>query len=647
MALVLADRVKETTTTTGTGTYTLAGAVTGFESFGSIGDGNTTYYCCTDGDDFEVGIGTYASSGTTLARTTILESSNSDSAVNWTSGTRTIFCTLPADKAVFKDSSGNVNLPDNAEFQVGNKATTVDLRIHHNCTNTQIQCYTGQLQITNFANDSDVRILTDDGSGGTADYLRADGSNGEVVLYHYGSEKLATKSGGVEVTGNITLATTNATVDGRDVSADGTKLDGIATSATANPNAIDEVSEDTSPQLGGALDTNGNNIEFGDSSGSSVNRLKFGASDDLQIYHGGGTINHIVGLSTHSTYITGGTDLYLRGVNGEEGVTINGNGAVELFNDNVKKLETSSSGVTVTGTVTADGVSLGDNEKVQLGNSNDLQMYHNTYGYIDNNTSHLYIRNNVDNDDSGNIYIQAKSGENSIICNDDSNVLLYFNNSLRINVSSSIYFYSNLYMTSYDLYVNEIFFNGHIDGSDNDKIKLGTGDDFQLYHDGTDNLIVPTNGQLVVSRTTTGESELQIGGKAVTAGSAKLTLSPVNGYGSAVINAAGSSSSLILQQNGTQKVSVGSSSVALNTGVDLVFEGSTADANETTLTVTDPTADRTITLPDATGTVILNSNLNFPFFQADGTSDTIALTADSKLPFTEADGTANNIPLTT
>ena len=108
MALVLADRVKETTTTTGTGTFTLAGAVTGFESFASIGNGNTTYYCCVLGSDFEVGIGTYTSSGTTLARTTILQSSNSDNAVNWGAGTKTLFCTQPAEKAVYLDASGNI-----------------------------------------------------------------------------------------------------------------------------------------------------------------------------------------------------------------------------------------------------------------------------------------------------------------------------------------------------------------------------------------------------------------------------------------------------------------------------------------------------------------------------------------------------------
>tara|TARA_R110001592_G_scaffold60664_1_gene184634 strand:+ start:620 stop:3079 length:2460 start_codon:yes stop_codon:yes gene_type:complete len=114
MALVLKDRVKETTTTTGTGTYTLAGAENGFEAFSSIGNSNTTYYCCTDGVDFEVGIGTYTLSGTTLARTTILQSSNSDAAVNWTDGTRIIFCTQPAEKAVFLDSSGNMPITNNA-----------------------------------------------------------------------------------------------------------------------------------------------------------------------------------------------------------------------------------------------------------------------------------------------------------------------------------------------------------------------------------------------------------------------------------------------------------------------------------------------------------------------------------------------------
>jgi len=118
MALEIHDRVKETTTTTGTGTYTLAGAVTGFETFtANLDNSDTTYYACTDNTDFEIGIGTFTSSGTTLARTTILASSNSNNAVNWSSGTRTIFMTYPASKAVFLDASGNLSI--GADLTVG------------------------------------------------------------------------------------------------------------------------------------------------------------------------------------------------------------------------------------------------------------------------------------------------------------------------------------------------------------------------------------------------------------------------------------------------------------------------------------------------------------------------------------------------
>lgn len=181
MALVIKDRVKETTTTTGTGTLTLAGALTGFDSFAEIGDGNTTYYSCTDGTDFEVGIGTYTASGTTLSRDSVLESTGStatadvngavsastsvaldgnsgtiavgmrvrgtgisgvvtvatvttqsaivldtavtladdtaltfgDAKINWGAGTRTVFCTMPAEKMIYNDASGTaVNLTE-------------------------------------------------------------------------------------------------------------------------------------------------------------------------------------------------------------------------------------------------------------------------------------------------------------------------------------------------------------------------------------------------------------------------------------------------------------------------------------------------------------------------------------------------------
>ena len=103
MAFVLADRVQETTTSTGTGTITLAGAVTGFRSFAAVGNGNTTFYTIADqsGSNWEVGIGTYTSSGTTLSRSTVLSSSNSGNLVNFGAGTKSVFVTLPASRAVY------------------------------------------------------------------------------------------------------------------------------------------------------------------------------------------------------------------------------------------------------------------------------------------------------------------------------------------------------------------------------------------------------------------------------------------------------------------------------------------------------------------------------------------------------------------
>ena len=111
MALVVKDRVKETSTTTGTSTLTLAGAADGFQSFAAVGDGNTTYYAIVSGNDYEVGLGTYTASGTTLSRTTILESSNSGSALNLGAGTKDVFVTYPAEKSIYADSNDDVNVP--------------------------------------------------------------------------------------------------------------------------------------------------------------------------------------------------------------------------------------------------------------------------------------------------------------------------------------------------------------------------------------------------------------------------------------------------------------------------------------------------------------------------------------------------------
>jgi len=124
MALVLADRVKESSTTTGTGTFTLDGAVTGYQTFSSaIGNGNTCYYTIASQtlNEWEVGIGTVGASS--LARTTILSSSNAGSAVTFSAGTKDVFVTYPAEKSVYRDSANKVVQQSFDALSVTNTAT--------------------------------------------------------------------------------------------------------------------------------------------------------------------------------------------------------------------------------------------------------------------------------------------------------------------------------------------------------------------------------------------------------------------------------------------------------------------------------------------------------------------------------------------
>ena len=191
MALVFADRVKETTTTTSTCDYALAGAVNGFQTFAAIGNGNTTYYVCTDDSDFEIGIGTYSTTGPTLARTTIIASTNSGNAVNWGAGSKNIFVSEPASKAFIASSDGNFRVPDNVKLLIGNGS---DLQIYHDGSNSVISDEgTGDLQLQG---STAVKIMNPSGVN-----LAVANSGGSVDLYFNGTKRFETKNVGVSVTG--------------------------------------------------------------------------------------------------------------------------------------------------------------------------------------------------------------------------------------------------------------------------------------------------------------------------------------------------------------------------------------------------------------------------------------------------------------
>lgn len=126
MALVIADRVKETTTTTGTSDLSLGGAATGgFQTFASgVGANNTCYYAISDGTDWEVGLGTLNGAGTTLARTTVLASSNSGSKVSLAAGSKDVFATYPASTSYFGVGSQGISVNNTQIAESGSFPST-------------------------------------------------------------------------------------------------------------------------------------------------------------------------------------------------------------------------------------------------------------------------------------------------------------------------------------------------------------------------------------------------------------------------------------------------------------------------------------------------------------------------------------------
>ena len=189
MALALADRVKETTTTTGTGVVTLAGAVGGFQTFAAgVGNSNTTYYAIEDanGAGWEVGLGTLNSDSTTLTRSTVYQSSNSDAAITLTSGTHTVFCTYPAGKSVYLDSVGNLSYATVPYTTITGDATLTTANVV-----VFVNAASGEVDVTLYAaasNGGRTLVIKKTDSDNTVNILRAGGETIDgatsLALYH-------------------------------------------------------------------------------------------------------------------------------------------------------------------------------------------------------------------------------------------------------------------------------------------------------------------------------------------------------------------------------------------------------------------------------------------------------------------------------
>ena len=501
MALVIKDRIKETTTTTGTSTYSLAGAESGFQGFSAVGDGNTCYYACTDNTDFEVGIGTFTASGSTLARTTILESSNSDAAVDWSAGTKDIFVTYPADKAVFKDASGNVS-------GVGTlNATNV---VASNLMQANAITLTGSIGVSVTEN-----IIFE---GSTADnyetfFTATDPTADRTIT-------LPDAAGTVALTTDINA--TNVTAAGALMDSEVTNLAQVKAfdSSDYATAAQGSTADAAMPTSGGTFTGDVTILNTGDGSGRApdFNLKRDSASPAAWDYLGAVRFLGEDGASNETPY----GSILGRIVDPTSGSE---DGRLEIWQQKAG-----------TGTLTY----VFDHDKFQLTNEQPIRW-----------DKHLSTDYDVD------LIPATPTADQTITLPDETGTVLLQNSTTGLfNITASTSGTSSFYSSGGFHY---IAVKNSVSGSG-------------------------SNSGLIMGASTSGDA---------------IIAQRISQGGSIIFNTEDSGGVY------AGRVKIGDTALSLDQNMKLVFEGATANDYETTVTVTDPTADRTITLPDQTGTAML------------------------------------------
>jgi len=396
MALVIDDRVKETSTTTGTGTLDLSGAVSGFQTFvAGVGDGNTTYYAIVnrDADEWETGLGTVTDASTdTLARTTVIASSNSDSAVDFSAGTKDIFTTLPASKAVYEDASSDVTLPN--DLILGSDSAVLKFGADSDTTLTHTDGTGLTLNSTNKLLFRDSALYINSSTDGQLDIV-ADTEiqiaattidiNGAVAL-----NGAITGATNITLTGELDAATLDisgdADIDGT-LEADAITINGATLAETISDTVGDMVSSNTETGITVTYQDGDNTLDF--ALGAAQTTMTSILNSSLVVGYGSSDAN--IDFSTDNAIIFD--------IDGTQQVKIT-DGTIEPITDDDVDLGTSTKqfkDAYFDGTVEADAITVGGTNVVTAGADTSLTSLYNTSLALGYGASHANIDFGTDN----------------------------------------------------------------------------------------------------------------------------------------------------------------------------------------------------------------------------------------------------------
>ena len=549
MALVVADRVRETTTTEGTGTITLGGAVANFETFtANLSDSDTTYYAIVDSSNnaFEVGLGTFTASGTTLARTTIIASSNSNNAVNFGAGTKDVFITIPASKMIVKDTNGNVSI--DGDVTVADGSNDFDVASHDGTNGLKL----GGNIVTSSA--AELNILTgksfvdeDNMASNSATAIPSQQSVKAYVDTQLTAEDLdiTTDSGTID----IDLDSETLTIAG------GTGLSSSASSTTVTM-AVDAAQT-------GITSVVNTSLEIGR---DADNRIKFGTDNQI-IFEVDGGDNVIFKASgeIEATSLDISGDVDVDGTLEADAITVDGTA-----------LATVIAGTTVNNATLASTVTVSDS----TANTNFPVVFHD--------------ESNALLDDTGALRYNPSTGELLVP---------------KLTVAGTTTTVDTVTMNAQ----NAVVFEGATADSNETTLTITdpTADRTITLPDATGQVVLSSGAIDSDASAEIGRAHIGNIGFSDMAGFSHVDRNTAASYailqnasGTTFLNAA-DGQVINFNINNSNVMNVESTGLSLFAGKNIVFEGSTSDDFETFINVIDPTADRSINFPDASGTISL------------------------------------------